>query len=52
LVRYVILKEDNMRKPFAAIYIWLMAGIVALVFILTGILVGSLWLLKKFIEVL
>ena len=41
-----------MKRPFAEIYIYLAAAIVTLVVILTGVLIGSLWLLKKFIEVL
>jgi|TARA_Y100000034_G_C6589213_1_gene255883 hypothetical protein len=41
-----------MKRPFAEIYIYLTAALVTLVGILTGILLGSLWILKKFIEVL
>ena len=41
-----------MKRPFAEIYIYLTAAVIVLITILTGALLGSLWILKKFVEVL
>lgn len=41
-----------MKRPFAEIYIWLVAAFVTLIIVLTGFLVGSLWILKKIVEVI